>query len=104
VTELKHYRTVEHRDGTTETKYAPMQKTIYSLPPLRELLRAANTRYLDFLAALDDPSDGQRLLPTLGTARKHDGRSFRGFNLFTEADLAAVLAACRQMPCGCLVA
>ena len=47
VTELKHYRTVEHRDGTSEMKYAPMQKTIYSLPPLRTLLGAANQRYLD---------------------------------------------------------
>ena len=44
---FKHYREVEHRDGTKEMKYADMQKTIYSLPALRELLLAANRRYLD---------------------------------------------------------
>ena len=77
VTELKHYRAVEHRDGATEMKYAPMQKTIYSLPPLRELLGAANQRYLEFLSDLDDPSEGQRQLPKLGTARQKDGRSWR---------------------------
>ena len=99
VTELKHYRAVEHRDGTTEMKIAPMQKTIYSLPPLRDLLRAANQRYLEFLAALDDPSDGQRQLPKLGTSQKKAGRSFRGFNLFTEADLVPVLALLRGEGC-----
>ena len=38
LTFFKHYREVEHRDGTKETKWADMQKTIYSLPALRELL------------------------------------------------------------------
>jgi hypothetical protein len=41
---FSHHRQVEHRDGTKETKLAPMQKTIYSLAPLRELLLAAPTR------------------------------------------------------------
>jgi hypothetical protein len=36
LTFFKHYREVEHRDGTKETKWASMQKTIYSLPALRE--------------------------------------------------------------------
>lgn len=95
VTELKHYRTVEHRDGTSETKYAPMQKTIYSLPALRELLLAANNRYLDFLSALDDNSDGQRQIKKIGEPIKHDNRSFRGFNLFREADLESLIALIR---------
>lgn len=99
VTELKHYRAVEHRDGTTEMKVAPMQKTIYSLPPLRTLLQAANQRYLDFLADLDDSSDGQRLVPMLGTARTKDGRSFRGFNLFQRRDLDAIVALFRGEGC-----
>ena len=43
---FKHYREEEHRDGTKETKWASMQKTIYSLPALREILEAANRRYL----------------------------------------------------------
>src|SRR6202030_1067889 len=32
LTFFKHYREVEHRDGSRETKWASMQKTIYSLP------------------------------------------------------------------------
>lgn len=44
LTFFKHYRQVEHRDGSKETKWASMQKTIYSLPALRELLEAANRR------------------------------------------------------------
>jgi hypothetical protein len=92
VTELKHYRTVEHRDGTSEQKFASMQKTIYSLPPLRELLGAANQRYLAFLADLDDPSEGQRHITTLGPSRHKNGRSFRGFNLFQAEDLDALVA------------
>lgn len=99
VTELKHYRTVEHRDGTTETKYAPMQKTIYSLPPLRELLGAANQRYLDFLSDLNDPSEGLCQLPKLGTARKKNGRSWRGFNLFQPDELETIVALLRGEGC-----
>jgi hypothetical protein len=44
LTFFKHYREVEHRDGSRETRWASMQKTIYSLPALRELLEAANRR------------------------------------------------------------
>ncbi len=36
---FKHYRKVEHRNGACETKWAPMRKTIYSLPPLAERRR-----------------------------------------------------------------
>src|SRR3954447_9584291 len=35
LTFFRHYREVEHRDGSRETKWASMQKTIYSLPALR---------------------------------------------------------------------
>jgi hypothetical protein len=58
LTFFKHYREVEHRDGSRETKWASMQKTIYSLPALRELLEAANRRYLEFLSAIEDPRAG----------------------------------------------
>ena len=99
VSELKHYRTVEHRNGTTENKYAPMQKTIYSLSPLRDLLRAANQRYLDFLSSLDDSSDGQRKLGQLSQRRQTKGRSFRGFNLFEQNELNGLMALLRGQAC-----
>ncbi len=53
---FRHHRRVEHRDGTSELKFAPMQKTIYSLAPLRAVLSAANRRYLAFLSDLADPT------------------------------------------------
>jgi hypothetical protein len=87
VTFFKHHRVVEHRDGSTAFKLAPMRKSIYSLPILHQLLRAATHRYLDFLAAIDDPSTGLRSLERISTPVRHGDRSYRGFNLFHSADL-----------------
>jgi len=52
---FKHHRKVEQRDGTSVYKLAPLKKSIYSLGDLRQLLFAANRRYLDFISAIDDP-------------------------------------------------
>ena len=84
---FKHHRTVEHRNGTSEVKLAPMQKTIYSLSPLRELLVAANRRYLEFLSGLDDPSAGLPRIEKIAETVRKDDRTYRGFNLFAKADL-----------------
>ena len=92
---FRHHRTVEHRDGTTETKLAPMQKTIYSLAPLRALLLAANRRYLAFLSDLSDPSVGVQRIEHLAEPTRQDERSYRGFNLFSAADLALFTALAR---------
>ncbi len=83
---FKHYREVEHRDGTKETKWAPMQKTIYSLPALRELLEAANRRYLEFLSTITDPRAGRDKLDKLSRTIQQDDRSYPGFNLFDAGD------------------
>ena len=88
LTFFKHYREVEHRDGTKETKWASMQKTIYSLPALRELLEAANRRYLEFLSALEDPRSGRDKLDKLSRNVTQEGRSYPGFNLFDADDEA----------------
>ena len=84
---FKHYRKVEHRDGTMSRKVAPLRKSIYSLVDLRGLLLAANRRYLDFLAAVDDPTNAFRDLDKVSVPIKKKGRSFRGFNLFSGQDL-----------------
>jgi hypothetical protein len=41
---FKHYREVEHRDGTKSKKMAAMKKSIYSLSPLKQMLFSANHR------------------------------------------------------------
>jgi hypothetical protein len=86
---------VEHRDGTTETKLAPMQKTLYSLAPLRDLLRAANRRYLAFLSDLADPTAGVQEVERLAEPVRHEERTYRGFNLFSAEDLALFLVLAR---------
>ena len=84
---FKRYRQVEHRDGTKEMKNADMLKTIYSLPPLRELLLAANRRYLEFLSAIEDDTAGTGKLNKISQVVEENGRSYRGFNFFDDEDV-----------------
>ena len=84
---FQQYRQVQHRDGTTSTSYAPMKKSIYSLPPLAETLQAVNKRYLKFLSDIETPDVGVDKLQRL-TETQHDdkGRRYKGFNLLSEED------------------
>ena len=84
---FKHYRKVEHRDGTWEMKNAPLKKSIYSLPILVDLMKAANRRYIEFISAIDDPTGGIKDLNKISKSVKDDDRSYRGFNLFDGDDL-----------------
>ena len=86
VTFFKHYREVEQQDGTTAMKFAPMKKTIYSLGALREVLTAANRRYLEFLSSINDPSQGIHKLQHLSQTVHEEARSYRGFNFFDSQD------------------
>lgn len=92
---FKHYRRVEHRNAPAEMKWAPMKKTIYSLPPLREALVAANRRYLEFLSTLDDPSVGLRIVEKISESVSHEDRNYAGFNLFASPDLDLLCALVR---------
>lgn len=83
---FKHYRTVEHRDGTESRKLAQMKKGIYSLPALQNLLAAANRRYLQFISAIDDVSLGITKLDQISRTIIKGERSYKGFNLFTDED------------------
>ena len=92
---FKHRRKVEHRDGTSEMKIAPVRKSIYSLPDLADLLGAANRRYLEFVSALDDPTEGIKKVRKLADRARENGRTYRGFNLFSADDLDLMLAISR---------
>lgn len=83
---FKHYRTVEHRDGTSTKKQAPMRKTIYSIPAMMDVCRAANKRYLEFISNIDDPSTGLKSVQKIAGAAKVNGRSVRGFNFLNRED------------------
>jgi hypothetical protein len=92
---FKHYREVEQRSGKTAMKFAPLKKTIYSLGALRESLLAANRRYLEFLSAIDDPSNGIDKLNKITRTVHEQARSYSGFNFFDLQDEALFLALAR---------
>lgn len=73
-------------------KQAPMRKTIYSLPALMELCRAANRRYLEFLSSLEHPGAGLKRMEKLSNPARSAGRSYRGFNLLATEDQALFAA------------
>ena len=83
---FQQYRQVQHRDGSTTTKWAPMKKTIYSLPPLREVLQEANQRYLKFISAIATPEVGVEKLYRLAETQVENDHRFKGFNLLSEED------------------
>ena len=76
-------------------KTAPLKKTIYSLAVLRDLTRAANRRYLEFISAIDDPTDSLDALEKISRPRRDGERSSRGFNLFDGEDLDLFIAIVR---------
>jgi hypothetical protein len=92
---FRHHRRVDHRDGTSSMKIAPVRKTIYSLGVMRELMYASNRRYLQFLSQLDNPDSGVRQLEKISTPVRLDERSHRGFNMFHGDDLDLFVAIAR---------
>jgi hypothetical protein len=92
---FKHHRWVEHRDGEQTWKLAALKKNIYSLGALRKLMQAANERYLEFLAAIDNPDAGLKAIDKVAKPTHEHGRSYRGFNLFLGDDYRLFLAIAR---------
>lgn len=86
VSQFKHFREVQHRDGHTLKKNAAMKKNIYSLFPLMNLLKASNRRYLEFISTFDDPSQGIKRLRKISKSVTSDNRSYRGINFYSEDD------------------
>lgn len=84
---FKHYRNVEHKDGTTSQKFAAIKKSIYSLKILLEHLNAANRRYLEFISAIEDHNVGKKNLKRLTQPTVEKERTYKGFNIFDEKDM-----------------
>jgi hypothetical protein len=83
---FKQFREVAHRDGTRETRYTNMRKSIYSLNPLQEVLLASNTRYLNFISEIETPEIGIQKLAKLTQMREQNNHRYKGFNLLSEED------------------
>jgi len=89
---FKHYRQVVHRDGTTSNKMAALKKNIYSLGFLADNLKAANNRYLDFIAAFDNKQVARKRLEKVTESKTENNRNYKGFNFFCKDDLTLLLA------------
>lgn len=83
---FRQYRHVHHRDGSKTTQWAPMKKSIYTLPVLQESLMAANHRYLKFISEIETPEVGVEKLHQLAETKEENNHRYKGFNLFTEED------------------
>jgi len=92
---FKHYREVVHRDGTTSMQMATLKKTIYSLPLLKDNMKASNNRYLEFISAFDNKQTGYKRLEKITQTTAVDNRNYRGFNFFSKDDLAILHAIIR---------
>jgi predicted transcriptional regulator len=92
---FKHFREVVHRDGTTSNEMAHLKKNIYSLTFLADNLKAANKRYLDFIAAFDNKEAGRKRLERVTESKTENNRNYKGFNFFSKDDLAILLTMLR---------
>ncbi len=95
VTFFKHYREVEHRNGTKSMKYAPLKKNIYSLTLLAHLFKSSNKRYLEFISAFDNKDAGRKRLNKVTKVKQENNRNYKGFNLFHEQDISLLLTVLR---------
>lgn len=92
---FKHYREVEHRDGSKSMQYTNLKKNIYSLTLLASLFKASNKRYLEFISAFDNKEAGRKRLDKVTRPKQENNRNYKGFNLFCQQDLSLLLTALR---------
>jgi hypothetical protein len=93
--EFKVLRECQHRDGTTSLGWFAMCKGVGNMHHYQSHALACNQRYLEALAAVDDPTPGYDDLKKLTERQHHKGRSYAGFNPAREDEtrlFAAVLA------------
>ena len=93
--EFKVLRECQHRDGTTSLGWFAMCKGVGNMHHYQSHALACNHRYLEALAAVDDPTPGYDDLKKLTEPQRQQGRSYAGFNPAREEEVrlfAAVLA------------
>jgi len=92
---FKHYREVEHRNGSKSMQYAPLKKNIYSLVALLKLFKASNKRYIEFISAFDNKEAGRKRLNKITKSKQVNNRNYKGFNLFSDKELSLLLTVLR---------
>jgi hypothetical protein len=75
------------------SQYAPMRKTLYSLPALSEAMSAVNKRYLAHISQWPDRTQERHDLRSItASVRDEKDHSHRGLNFFREEDAAFMQA------------
>lgn len=75
------------RQGKQVMGWFPMAKGVANLYRYVEVSRAANRRYLDALAVVNDPTPAQKQIQALAEPVRREGRSYRGFNPADAKDI-----------------
>ena len=73
-------RRVSRYRGQSHARWNPMPKGVAYLDRYERISQAANRRYLDGLAGVDDPSAARRALDRMATSTRKASRRHRGFN------------------------
>jgi len=92
VSQLRVFREVQKRDGTTVKTIAPVKKSIYSLFDLTSVFKNACNRYLEFISSFDDPTDGLKKLARVVETVTENDKKYKGFNFFDKDDEKILLA------------
>jgi hypothetical protein len=88
---FKHFRKVEHKDGSTSKKFTSMKKNIYSLWALIEIAKSVNRRYLEFISTIEERKVGTKRLRMVTQRVEENNRGYKGLNFFDENDTKIIL-------------
>lgn len=86
VSAIKVHRDVEQKNGETVNKLAPMKKSIYSMLHVVEFAKTAISRYLDFLAKMENRDKGAKELRRLTERKTENNKNYKGFNPFNSEE------------------
>lgn len=75
------------RNGTPQMVWCPMNKGVANFPQFERVARAANSRYLEALAVVDDPSPSYQQVERLAQRKVVRERSYAGFNPASSNDV-----------------
>ena len=95
LTFFKHYREVEHRDGSRETKWAPCRKPSTACPPCANCWQPPTGATWSSCPRSKIPRNGSDKLDKLSQPVEQEGRRYPGFNLFDADDEALLCAIAR---------
>lgn len=83
---FKVFRTRHHRDGTRSRGWYAMPKGVAFFPEFQRHALAANHRYLEALALVDDPTPAYADLTDMTQPKRVKGRSLAGFQPASRHD------------------